>query len=117
LKLTQEWMFRTLIELGFNDVDAEVCLFLARMGPQKEKDIADSLRLKKQQIYRSLKRLKNKGIVNSSAERPAVFSSISFEEVLDLFLEVKKQQADALQKGREELLSRWQALTKKEKSN
>jgi sugar-specific transcriptional regulator TrmB len=107
-------MFKSLIELGFKEVDAEVCLFLVRMGPKKEKDIADSLRLKKQQIYRSLNRLKNKGIVNSSAEHPAVFSSKSFEEVLDLFLEVKKEEADVLQESREELLSRWRAITKKD---
>jgi sugar-specific transcriptional regulator TrmB len=114
--LTQEWMLKTLMDLGFKEVDAKVYLFLVSMGPQKGKDIADSLKLHKQQLYRSLKRLKNKRIVNSD-EHPAVFSSISFEKVLDVFLEVKKEQADDLQENREELLSRWQDITKKDNSN
>jgi len=109
-------MLKTLLDLGFKEVDAKVYLFLRSMGPQKGKDIADSLKLHKQQLYRSLKRLKNKRIVNSD-EHPAVFSSISFEKVLDVFLEVKKEQADDLQESREELLSRWQDITKKDNSN
>ena len=108
-------MIKTLVSLGLSQLDAEVYFFLSNQGPHNGKSITKALKFYKQVIYRSLKKLKEKGIVNSSAERPAVFSSISFEEVLDLFLEVKKQEADALQESREELLSRWQAITKKRK--
>jgi sugar-specific transcriptional regulator TrmB len=110
-------MIKNLVSLGLSQLDAEVYFFLSTQGPHNGKSITKALKLYKQVVYRSLKKLQQRGIVNSSAERPAVFSSISFEEVLDLFLKVKKQQADALQKSKEELLSRWQDLTKKENNN
>jgi sugar-specific transcriptional regulator TrmB len=116
-KLTQEWMIKTLVSLGQSQLDAEIYVFLSTRGPQNWRSIAAALKLHKQQVYRSLKRLQARRIVNSYAERPAIFSSISFEEVLDLFLQVKKQQADALKENREKLLSRWQAITKKDLGN
>jgi len=115
--MTQEWMIKTLVSLGLSHVDAEIYVFLSAEGPQKGRNIASTLKLDKQQLYRSLKKLKNKGIVNSSIEHPAVFSSISFEKILDLFLEVKKEEADILQESREELLSSWRAITKKDNDN
>ena len=110
-------MIKTLVSLGLSQMDAEVYVFLSTRGPHKGRSIADTLKLYKQQLYRSLKRLQTKGIVNSSTEHPAVFSSVSFEEVLDLFLEVKKEQADVLQQNREELLSRWRFIVKKDNNS
>jgi len=115
--LTQQWMVKTLVSLGLSQLDAEVYVFLSTKGPHNGRSITEALKLNKQLIYRSLKKLQAKGIVNSTAEYPAVFSSISFEEVLDLFLEIKVKEADVLQESREELLSRWQAITKKDNSN
>jgi len=110
-------MIKTLVSLGLSQVDAKIYVFLSAEGPQNGRNIAGTLKLYKQQLYRSLKRLQAKGIVNSSNKRPAVFSSISFEDVLDLFLEVKKEEADILQESREELLSKWRAITKKGNDN
>jgi len=107
-------MLKTLVSFGISQTDAEIYVFLSTQGPHKGRSIADALRLYKQQLYRSLNRLQTKGIVNSTDEHPAVFSSISFEKVLDLFFEVKKEQADVLQESREELVSRWQSIIKRD---
>jgi sugar-specific transcriptional regulator TrmB len=110
-------MIKTLISLGLSQMDAEVYVFLSTSGPQNGRSIAAALKLYKQQLYRSLKRLQIKGVVNSSHRHPAVFSAISFERVLDLILVVKKEEADILQESREELLSRWRDITKKDSVN
>ena len=110
-------MIKTLVSLGLSQMDAQIYVFLSTQGPHNGKTIAEALKLYKQKLYRSLKRLQAKGIVNPSAERPAVFSSISFEEVLDLFFEIKVKEADVLQENREEILSKWQAVTKKDNHN
>jgi hypothetical protein len=39
---------------------------------------------------------------------------LPFEEVIDLFIEVKKEQAKTMQESREELLSSWRETIKKE---
>ncbi len=105
-------MLESLLELGFKKVDAQVYLFLTTLGPQEGRYIAGSLELSKSQLYRSIRRLKNRGIVNSSYQRPAVFSSVAFEEFLGRSIEAKREQTYALQKSREELLNSWRVLTK-----
>ena len=112
--MTQEWMIKTLVSLGLSQVDAEIYVFLSTQGPHNGKSIAETMKLYKQVLYRSLKKLQARGIVNSSAERPTLFSSIPFEDVLDLFLEIKVKEADILQESREEILSSWRAITKKD---
>ena len=41
------------------------------------------------------------------------FVALPFEDVLDLFIEVKKEQAKSLLEKREELLSNWRETIKK----
>jgi sugar-specific transcriptional regulator TrmB len=110
-------MLKTLVDLGLSEVEAEVYIFLAQAGPVKGRDIAKTLKLYKQQVYRSLKSLQAKGIVNAILERPARFSAVSLERVLDQFMKTKKEQAKALQASREELLSKWRSMLEKDSSN
>ena len=49
--MTQEWLFKTLVNLGIKQSDAEVYIFLSEMGPQKGKVIADALKLPKNQLF------------------------------------------------------------------
>ena len=107
-------LLKTLVSLGLTEVDAEIYLLLAKEGSQQGRDIAGTLRLYKQQLYRSLKRLQKKGVVNASLEHPARFSAVSLEKVLDFLIDAKKEQALALQESKRELLSNWGAITKKE---
>ncbi len=105
-------MFKALEDLGLTQTDAEIYFLLAREGPQKGRDIAETLGLYKQQLYRSLKRLQKKGMVNASLQRPARFCAMSLEKVVDFLIEAKKKQALALQESKEELLSTWRAIAK-----
>lgn len=112
--MKQKALTKALTSLGLSEIDAEIYLLLAKEGPQPGRHIAESLALYKQQLYRSLKRLQKKGVVHTFLERPARFSAVSLEKVLDFLIEAKKEQALALQESREELLSGWRAITKKE---
>ena len=109
-----EILLKTLVSLGLTEVDAEIYLLLATGGPQKGRNVAEVLKLYKQQLYRSLKRLQKKGVIHATLERPASFSAVSLEKILDSLIEAKKEQALALQESREDLLSRWKILIKKE---
>ena len=113
--LTQEWIIKTLQNLGFRKTDAEVYLFLATMGPLKAKNIASALHMRKQRLYRSLKKLQGRGIVKVSDEFPAFFSTVIIEEIIDSIIEAKKEQALNLQQTKEVLLSSWRVITKKDK--
>jgi sugar-specific transcriptional regulator TrmB len=107
-------MLKTLVNLGFTETDAQVYVFLTTEGPQQAKDIADALEIYKQRLYRVLKSLQRKGIVNASPEYPTRYSAVLFEKVIDLLIKAKKEQEKALQESKEELLSTWRSITKKE---
>ncbi len=109
-----EILTKALTRLGLTENDAKIYLLLAKEGPQHGKGIAKLLELNKQQLYRNLKRLRIKGIISVSVERPALFSAVSLEKVLDFLIESKREQALALQESREELLSGWRTVIKKE---
>jgi sugar-specific transcriptional regulator TrmB len=108
--LSQEKVLRTLESLGFAKPDAQVYIFLGKKGPQKGKDIAIALRMPKQQLYTIIKNLEGKGIVNSTLERPARFSAVAFEKVLDLFVKAKMEEAQRIEGNKNEILSDWQSI-------
>ncbi len=106
-------MLNTLTALGFKEIDAHVYLFLTKGGFKKAREIAEARNLHKSQLYQSLKNLKSNGVVNWTPERPTRFSAVPFERVLDLLMEVKKEQQKALKETREQLFSTWQLVAKK----
>ena len=103
-----ELLIETLVELGFKLTDAQVYIFLAKKGPRRGKDLVNSLRITKQQLYPSLKNLKERRIVNSTHERPAVFSAVPIEQVLDALIKTRIEEIQRMIQNKEELLSRWQ---------
>ncbi len=112
--LKHKLLAKILAGLGLTDVDAEIYLLLAKEGSQTGRNIAEALNLYKQQLYRSLNRLRRKGIVTATLEHPANFSAVSLEEVLDGLIEARREQALALQASRSELLSYWRSMVKKD---
>jgi sugar-specific transcriptional regulator TrmB len=113
--LITEQLVRVLVSLGIRRLDAEVYLHLATRGPKKGRTISIELKINSQQLYRSLKKLQSRGMVNSSSEYPTHFSAVLFDEVLDLLIKTKKEQIKALKASKEELLSSWRSITEKDK--
>ena len=95
-------------------MDTEVYVYLAKKGPQKGIDIADALKIHKQQVYLRLKTLQEKGVVTANFEHPALFSAVAFERALDLLVEANVEQAKAIEETREALLSNWRDITKRD---
>jgi sugar-specific transcriptional regulator TrmB len=111
IPVSREWIVKTLESLGLKHLDAEVYVYLAQNYPQKARDIAEALETYKRQLYRSLKNLQRKGMVSASQERPARFSAVSFDKVLDRFSEANREEADRIEENKEQLLSMWRSKT------
>lgn len=99
------------MKFGLSSIDVQVYVFLANQGSKEIKDIASALDLPEKKIHRSLKDLQSLRIVEASIEYPLEFIAVPFEEVLDLIIEVKKEQAKTLQASKKELLSSWRKIT------
>lgn len=115
--MSREWMLKTLVGLGLSQVEAEVYLFLTQAGLSRGREIAGALRLHKQQLYRSLKSLQCKGCAKTTLGHPARFFVVPLENVLDQFMKAKMGEAKDLQASREELLSTWHFMIKRDSKN
>ncbi len=102
-------MLKTLESLGLKRLDAEVYVYLVQNDPQKANDIAEALEMYKWQLYRSLRKLQCKGMVNANQEHPAWFSAVSLDKVLDRFMQVNREEANFIEDNREQIISLWRS--------
>jgi sugar-specific transcriptional regulator TrmB len=107
-------MLTTLINLGFTESEVQVYVFLITEGPKKARDIAEALKIQKNQLYCILKKLRSQGIIIPSFEYPARFSAVSFDQILDLIIKARVEQQEALEASKQELLSTWRSMTEKD---
>jgi HTH-type transcriptional regulator, sugar sensing transcriptional regulator len=98
--LSQDQVLKTLIGLGLTRLDSQIYICLAKKGPQKGNEISKNLKIQKQQLYRSLKNLQTKGIVDASLEHPARFSAVTFDKVVDIFVNAKMAEASRIQENK-----------------
>jgi sugar-specific transcriptional regulator TrmB len=108
--LSLERVLKTLEAFGLSHTDSEIYLYLAKKGPKKGREVANALQISKQKLYPSLKKLKNKGIINASFDRPALFSVLAFEEVLELLITIRVDQAKAIRETKKELIEGWRSI-------
>jgi sugar-specific transcriptional regulator TrmB len=112
--MSQDKVLKSLVSMGLTRIDAKIYVFLAKRGPQKAQNVALAMKIAKQRLYPSLRRLQSKGLVNATLEHPARFSALSFEKALDLFAKAKMEEAKNIQQSKDSLLSDWQSIVVKE---
>ncbi len=112
--MSNERIIKALKGLGLSNIDVQVYVLLAKDGPHTEKEIAKMLELQERQVHRSLKSLQRIEIVKAIGRHPVQYFAVPFKDVIDLFIEVKKEQAKNMQKSKEELLSSWRNTIKEE---
>jgi len=109
--MVDELVLKTLIAVGLKQGDAIVYLYLLRTGPKKVRDITQTLGVNRRVVYRSVKSLRQRGVVKASLDHPTIFSALPLDSVLELFAQAKVEQSMVLQKKREEILSSWRSMT------
>jgi sugar-specific transcriptional regulator TrmB len=116
--MTQEWLIKTLIALGFEKRDAEVYAFLSLNGAQKASAIAEAIGTHERQVYRSLKKLKKQKIVSGTEkQRAQYFVALSFDKLLDLLVKINLKEARQIEQSKESLMSFWRSWSESYKGN
>jgi len=111
--MSHERVIKALMNLGLTPEDADVYVHLERQGPQKARNIREALKMQDQHLYRCLKSLKNKEIVDFTPEHPAEFSAIPFEKALDLLIKAHLKESQNIEQEKEEILSQWRSIISK----
>jgi len=81
-----------LISFGLSEKEANTYLHLLKYGPKPPSLLAKSLKTYREDIYRTLNDLIDKGMVNPSLESPTVYSAVELEIALDAAL--KKHESE-----------------------
>jgi sugar-specific transcriptional regulator TrmB len=110
--MTQEWIIKTLLDLGFSQQEAEVYLLL-RHGPKKATDISNELKIYKRKVYRILKKLKETRIIQAKATLPSQFQAISLDNFLDLLIENYLRDASCLEEEKPKIFANWKSIIEK----
>jgi len=113
--VSQEQVLKTLTGLGLSKLDSQTYIYLAKKGPLKGAELTKGLKMQKQLLYRSLKNLQSKGLVNVTLEYPARFMTLPFDKVIDVFVSAKMTEAQAIQHRKEDILAIWQTISVDEK--
>jgi sugar-specific transcriptional regulator TrmB len=104
--------FELLLSFGFSQTEARIYLHLVSKGPAKARDIIDTLDLNKQQLYRSLKKLRQRRIVDCLGS-PAIFNAEPVEQVLIMLTNKKREEAELIEERKADLLSTWKSFNMK----
>jgi sugar-specific transcriptional regulator TrmB/CBS domain-containing protein len=109
--LSEKDILKFLQNLGFSKREIQVYMFLAKSGAQSTSFVAKRLKMERVQAYRTFKKLQEKGFIEATLERPTRFTVVTFESLLDSFIEAKKGEVENLNSQKESLLSSWQSIS------
>ena len=101
-----------LKNFGLTEKETEVYIFLAKHGVQRSGEIAKGIKTHRAEVYRMLKSLQTKGLVQSTLESPIRFTTVPFETALDSFIKIKREEVTSVENARQELLNDWKSISK-----
>jgi sugar-specific transcriptional regulator TrmB len=87
--LSLKRILRTLGDLGLTETESRAYIYLAKIGPSNIREVSNGLKMTRKQLYPALNSLKKKGIVTYKVENATIITAITFEDLLDLFLDLK----------------------------
>ena len=95
----------TLMELGFTLNQARAYLALAMVGPAGAKEVSEASNITRQDVYRVMLTLEEKGLAEKSLSTPTVYTALPIEQVARSLFERKIGEHKDLQKRTRRLVA------------
>jgi sugar-specific transcriptional regulator TrmB len=103
---------RVLKNLGLTVKEAELYIFLAKYKPLRSGEIAKGIRTHRVEVYRMLKSLQTKGVIQATLESPTRFTIVPLENILDSFIKAKKEETAIMENTKQSVLNDWKKINK-----
>jgi sugar-specific transcriptional regulator TrmB/CBS domain-containing protein len=97
--------------LGLSKREIQVYMFLAKSGVQSTSFVAKRLKMERVQAYRTFKKLQEKGFIEATLERPTRFTIVPFENLVDSFINTKKNEVSNLTEQKQSLITTSQSIS------
>ena len=108
--MEKEKLIDALSKIGLLPLEAQIYVFLSQRTPKEANEIADALKIKKQVIYKCLRKLEKKGIVYCTSKNLKLFSASPPEKAVDIMVEAKLNETQELERTKETILSFWRSV-------
>ncbi|HXY86815.1 MAG TPA: helix-turn-helix domain-containing protein, partial [Candidatus Acidoferrales bacterium] len=92
-----------LISFGLSEKEAQLYFHLLKYGPKPPSLLAKSLKTYREDIYRTLNGLIDKGMVNPSLDSPTVYAAVDIDVALDAALKKHETQLREMERRKQEL--------------
>jgi len=92
-----------LIGFGLSEKEAQLYFYLLKYGPKPTSLLAKSLKTYREDVYRVLTSLMDKGMVNPSLETPTVYAAVDLDVALDIALKKHESELRELEIRKQEL--------------
>ena len=103
---------RILRNVGLTEKEIDLYIFLGKRGPLKGTEIAKQTKIDKAEVYRILKRLQSKGLLQLTLQVPARFVTVPFDKVIDTFVKARRDEASLIENAKQDLMSDWAKISK-----
>jgi len=108
--VSQKTAFSILKDFGLTSKEAEVYLFLAKYEVLTGGEIAKHTKIARSLVYRILKSLQSKSLVETTLESPIRFIALPLEKTIDLIIRTKQEEVIQVQKAKKNLLEDWKVI-------
>jgi sugar-specific transcriptional regulator TrmB len=98
--------------LGFSTLEAKVYIYVAKLGPLSNKEIASQLDIKLMDLCQILGGLVKRGIIIPTIKNEFSYTALPFEELIDNFIRTEIDQTEEVTKNHQQLISTWKTLTR-----
>ncbi len=109
--MSEKDITRFLQILGLSKREIQVYMFLAKSGVQSTSVVAKRLKMERVQAYRTFKKLQEKGFIEATLERPTRFTIVPFENLVDSFINAKKNEVVNFNEQKQNLLVAWKSIS------
>jgi sugar-specific transcriptional regulator TrmB len=103
---------KLLSALGFSNLDAKIYIYVAKLGPLSDEEIAERLEIGMEQVVPILGELVKRGVITPVLQNQLVYSALSFEDLLDELIESEIIQTGEIKNNRHQLISFWRNTLK-----
>jgi len=110
--MAQKKARNVLLDYGLTSKEADIYIFLAKHVILTAGEIAKQTKIARSLVYRILKKLQAKGLVEPTLESPTRFMAVPFEKALDLIINTRKQEALTVEREKQGLLEDWKTISK-----
>jgi sugar-specific transcriptional regulator TrmB len=110
--LSKEPVEKVLANIGLTEKEIMVYIHLGKHSSLKGLEIARLTRIDRAEVYRILKNLQEKGLVQSTLEAPARFTAVQFEKVLDSYVKSRRDELSSIEQTKQTLIDEWNKISR-----